>query len=362
MTMDEAIQNKIILQNLLRSHAPDKQTWLLLIEHQLRNFLADESPLMNRFGELRDAILHPPSQTEQSPGRYDDNAEKTLSQFIDGVITLTNPQQSDTITAIRAEEDRYRQEEASLQARVDRVIQAGYFRSIYFRSIVGGLSLVLILITGVGSFKIYEQTQAMQRLLDDARNRVEQSNQEVAKARAETNNKQAELALLILQGNQNLVTMRTAAIEQVSSAQDLFRTEMNTRTGRIFGELDHSASDASASIEKARLEALKTVNDKSNNSVAQIDADATKNRSVINNAIKKRLQDLEQAKNPYVPVVIWSMAKVPLVMLFAAALSIFALVNSISKLLSFPSRLRWSIAGFELIVAGLVIAFLIRMP
>jgi hypothetical protein len=74
-----------------------------------------------------------------------------------------------------------------------------------FRIVVGLLTVLGLLVTGVATLKFYDQLQAMQRRADEAKRYVETSKDQIAEAKTVIANRQAELALLVLKGDETQV-------------------------------------------------------------------------------------------------------------------------------------------------------------
>ena len=144
-----------------------------------------------------------------------------------------------------------------LEDEIERVIQKGYFKSVYFRVIAALFGVALAIIGGAGGIEVFGQVREMKKLVEDARRQMEESNLEVAKARAESNNRQAELALLIMQGNEQMVKMRASAIEQMSAEELGFKSKVEAETASWASQVEKAGQDAKQEVTRAGDEDMK---------------------------------------------------------------------------------------------------------
>jgi hypothetical protein len=322
-----------ILSRLANLRLSDSRTWLAIADDQLGQTIPEDSKSMARFRELRTEAENALSQLKE----WEDGsaAVARCRAFVSDVAEAT-PYTSSSSFSIKDD----------LEGRVDRIIQKGYFRSIYFRAIAALFTLLLLLITGVGGLNIYEQVQAMQKKLDEARANVERSNVEISKARSETSDRQAQLALLVLEGNEDMVKMRTNAITEMAKTQEAARAEVNIKAQDWTDKIEREfGPQAEKRVIDAGTSGKNEVEAKAQSADSQIEEGLKNGRTALADKLKSALGQLEAVKNPWVPRVVWSMAKEWLLVPFTLVISLLAFVNSASH--------QWKSKG--LITRGVVV-------
>src|ERR1039458_269220 len=348
MTHSEAAQHSRALKRIGDLQFSDIRDWLALVDDGLRRAMPDNSQLLARFSKLKadaeEALSTPKDRSEEQGARYaiKSNCRNLLWAVCELLDSAPPPPEE-------------------LHEEIDRIIQKGYFKSIYFRAVLGGLGLVLLLITGVGGFKITQQVEAMQRLLDQARHQVEQSSLEVSRARAEANDRQAQLALLILHGNAELGTMRINALKGMENAQNAFNSEVAEKPKRWIGAIEAAGSDANQKVVDAGKKGDGEVKGRTLGSLAQIDEVVKRSKKPLADKLAVSLAEMEATKHPWVPRVIWAMAKTWLLVPLALCLSLLGLLNTIVYGLRKGHVLAMvlSIGNAALLVA--IVAFLARL-
>jgi len=321
-----------IAKNLRRvadQYFTDIEIWLALLEDQLRRALPDNSAVLARFSKLKE------SAASDGAGAADMRVRSEAKNLAEAVASFleADPLPPD-----------------DLKEEVERIIQNGYFQSSYFRAILGGFGVVLVLITGVGTLKINEQVQAMQRILDQAKSNLDaakkeaaDNNNEAAKARSEVNNRQAEMALLVLQGNADLVKLRTNAMTEMSKAEDAFRAEAAERTQHWQSAVEGIISAANQKVREAGEEGKTSINNKADEAVRDLDKDAKARQQALLAALLSRVRELEAAKSPWVPRIVWSMSKAWIFAPLALLFSVLAWILAAARFLN----LRPWISGFS---------------
>jgi hypothetical protein len=313
MALNETRRPSATLRLMTGLNFPDIRDWFAAIEDTIRkSSLPENSQLLARFLKLK-------ADVEQKIGESE--VEHLESEVRKRVVENCNC----LVQAVCEFLDNTPPSQGDLKDEVERIIQQGYFKSIYFRAIVGGLGLVLLLITGVGSFKIYTQVQAMQQMLDAARNEVARGKDEIAKARTETNSRQAELALLLLQGNQDFVKMRTAAMIEMTHAQDAFTAELKDKTTRWTDDLEKKAGpEARQKIVNAGIDGETNTRNATTAAVGQINGILNQNKKALADKLIAALGQIEAAKHPSIPWIVWSISKTWLLVPLAFVVALLA--------------------------------------
>jgi len=276
--------NSRALADIAQLRLSDVQLWLAIAEDQLRKTIPENSRVFSRFLKLKENA----EKALQGP------ANNTVNPILDDIRNLM------VVTRGRLEAEPPPLD--SLKEEVERIIQVGYFKSPYFRFIVGALIVAMGLVTGVYGFKAHEQVQAMERMLDEAHKQVAEGTAELAKARSESNNRQADLALLIVQGNADLAKQRLAALNEMQQATDLFKTEFNDKVKRWDTEIESAGTRGKQSVTKASTEGEAQVRDVTQKTL-------TDHQKQLAEVLVSKINALEATQHPWVPRVIWSMAK-----------------------------------------------------
>jgi hypothetical protein len=322
---DTAVHISALESILLREL--DIQIWLALLEDELQAAIP-ETQLLARFRQSRSDGEKKLSETPNGTER--DDAEKQLRLKCIIITELA-------IERLKS----HRPSKDELSEEVERIIQKGYFKSVYFRVVLGGMAFVLFLVTGVEGYRLNEQVKAMQQLVEAARKQVEDSKVEIAKSAAETKDRQAQLALALIQGNEEMVKLRTDAMTDMSKTREDFDSTVRDETERWKKHvIEVEEPAASAKINEAVAD-------------AKIELAAQ---------LGSTIGALSAADKPWVPVLIWSSARswwmVPAALLFAIlawASSIFANTIGGSK----GARL-FSYINFALLMVTFGAVFLLK--
>jgi hypothetical protein len=285
MTYEEAVQHRKALTEIQKMGNIDLRIWLALAEDELRSTLGDGSLLLARFTEIRTDAEKQLSDTN------DLEKKKTEAQI--------RPNCSALIDLVGARLDSIPSPPESLKEEIDLAIQKGYFKSVYFRAIAVSFGVLLFLITGVATFKVTTQVEAMQKLLDEASQQMAQSK-----------DRQAQIALALLQGNEDIVRLRTGALTEMANQEAAFKQTVGTETTTWVDKITKAdGPEASKSIETAGNQA----------------------KAELARKIASTLDALEATRHPWVPAVVWSMAKTWLLVPVALIVAILAWLSTFTR-------------------------------
>jgi DNA-binding FrmR family transcriptional regulator len=232
----------LALRRIANLRLPDTESWLALVEDQLRATVPPNSLVLLRFLKLKnngEATNEPASLVGTT----------RVIEDIRGLIVAT----CDWLDAEPTPAPE------NLKEEVERIIQMGYFKSPYFKAILALFGIALLLITGTASFKIHDQVQAMQKMLDEARRQTADMAEQIAAAKAENKNREADLALLVAQGNVDLANQRAKALTELQQSTDLFRTDLTSRDKRWTEDVEQAGSEARQHVSDAGADAEKKV-------------------------------------------------------------------------------------------------------
>jgi hypothetical protein len=331
----------------------DSATRFALLEDEIGKLIPPESQLWQRFLAIKNDSL----KTSVPP--------PTAYSAVTAYPQVPPPDQlSDLIKAIKVYIAVAPAANGDLQEEVDRAIQKGYFKSIYFRAVLGGLALVLLLITGVEGYKLSEQLKAMQKMVEDARQEVEQGRAEVAKASSEVKNREAELSLMVLEGNEKIVEIRTKAISQIDEDGVVARSKMNERAKYWTEELDKAGSLSKQKIDDAGENGSSEIKSKTVQAGKDYDNLVSQNRKLLADKLTNTLVQLEAQRNPWVPRVLWSFSKAWLLWPIAVIIGLLSLLTSLTTIAStgqhYIQNARWmkivAIAN-SVVLIGIAIGF-----
>ncbi len=333
MTHNDAMQTIRRLRQVRGLRVVNVDTWLALIEDELQRDVPN-SQLLARFKQIKEEnALRVPGVAYDVEGRL----RSECTELIDAVCASL---EYEPVPG------------AELTDEVERIIQKGYFTSIYFRAVLGGLALVLVLVTGVEGYKLNEQVKAMQQLVADARRQVEDSRIEIAKSSAETRDRQAQLALALLQGDQEMVKLRANAMQQMVLEQDTFRSRIDQKTADGIAEISKSVSDANQHLAQASDNGVAEISKKTEASDEQIDQAFQGGKSAIASKVSSTLATFDATNHPLVPAVVWSITKRWIVVPVTLIIAILAWINSFAKITE--SRLGSFKLGNIVVLANLV--------
>jgi len=296
MTRKQARELSTRLERVVNLHVNDIRDWLALCEDELRITLPDRPQLLARFAELKERAAKDPNPKDTEEVR-----SQVRSLFRAACVLLD----SEPLTT----ED--------LTEEIDRVV----LKSRYVQAL-GILFLVLLsLITGVWTFKLEKQWEAAQNLLQDARRKQEETNAEVAKMSAESKNREAELSLFLLQSN-------AAAIQQMEKEAEQFKKDVGSRKDDWVKQIDEVGPTAKQQV----IDAGKNGAGKVTDSIAPVIGDFNKSlddaKKSFGDSLARAQGQLEAAKNPLVPVVLWGSAKWWLLVPVIAVLSVIAFLGT----------------------------------
>lgn len=303
MTSKEAQQRSVRLKWILTFPVADARDWLALCEDELRLMFADRPELLARFAELKKEA------TTTNNSQRDANALLSpVKRFLDDVRSWLD---SEPLTA---------------QGLDEKEIERIFLKSRLVQIPLVLILVLLSLITGVWSLKLRDQFNAGQALLQDAKKQMQDSNIEVTKARAETNNREAELALFILQGNEKMVTMQTAAINQMKTEGEQFKKDVGDRAAYWVKQVDDVGPDAKKQVTDAGSAGASTVTEKTASTLQEFDTVLKGNKKTLQDKLAETIKQLEAARHPWIPqVIIWSFAKSWVFVAFAVLSSLLAL-------------------------------------
>ena len=315
MTYEQADHAARVLDEVAIRGNLNTLDWIALVEDTLRNVLPDNSQLLARFDRIKAETSQEsleklgPQQLMEVEQKYK-GVIRAASELMKNLVPKSDPNTT-----------------PNLDEQLDWALKRGYFKSWPFRIVMGLLLLALVLITGVSSFKMYDQIQAMQKLLDDAKTKVSeahtavsQANEQVTQAKSEIANRQAEMALMVLRGAADLDKMGTEARHSLENARSADLDELKNKTATISSDLD-----------AAEKSSVRQVDERTKKSLDEIGAIEKMSGDKITDRVQSILQNLEAAKRPWIPLVAWSIAKrwlvLPLALLISCLAWIYAALN-----------------------------------
>jgi hypothetical protein len=318
MTHGEALQRVKRLRRISDSQITDVNTWLALVEDELQSSIP-KSRLLERFEQVK-------ADREKAIG---------VTNPTDGSGVVVEQPRSQFQEIIQAACERLESEpmpKEDLTEEIDRIIQKGYFKSVYFRAVLGGLALVLVLVTGIEGYRLGEQVKAMQKMVDDARQQVEQSRLEVAKAAKETQDNEGKLALMVLQGDKEMVEIRTKTLSQIDEEGFADRAKVDERAKHWTDEIDKNGAAAGQQIDQAGEDGKARIAKETNQATRDFDASVIASKQSLKGKLTLALERVEAQRTPWVPRVLWSFAKAWILVPLAAIIAVLALFTSLSTL------------------------------
>ncbi len=338
MTQSEAIQYSRALKRLASLKSLTIYDWLALLEDKLRIALPDNSQLMAEFvkfkGDAEQELEKDPSAEFQIRAR--------CGAFIDAVNEGLE-------SGILPQED--------LKEEIDRIIQNGYFKSPYFRFIVLGFGVLLSLITGYASFKVVTQVQEMQRLLDKTKDQMALNSAEIAKMMNDTKSRQADLALLILQNNADMVKLQTSAMTQMTTSVEAFRGN----TKRLTAEVEGIVPGAKQAVKDASDNGVQDVKGATGAALKQVDATLLESKNALSERLNLTLMKLEATEHPWVPRVLWSFRRLWLMLPLALIFAVLGLANSYSVFVHQGTKGRIVLAIGNAVLLLVFVIFVFRL-
>ncbi len=318
MTSNKAERQCGALRRIADLHDLDIRTWFALVEDGLRSTLPDHSQLLALFTDIRLNLEKQigVAETEDREREVKQQARAQCRALVRAACEL--------LEAVPLPQE-------DLEDEIERVIQKGYFKSVYFRVIAALFGVALAIIGGAGGIEVFGQVREMKKLVEDARRQMEESNLEVAKARAESNNRQAELALLIMQGNEQMVKMRASAIEQMSAEELGFKSKVEAETASWASQVEKAGQDAKQEVTRAGDEDIKEINRTAEQSTSDLHKALGMSKTVLAAKLTSTLAETEAAKHPAVSWVVWSMAKTWLVVPAALIIAVLGWLYSFAS-------------------------------
>jgi hypothetical protein len=277
------------------------EDWIALAEDKLRLALPNDSQLMVRFRKLKMVAEQSRFDAQKSSG-----ATQKFNVFLEAVRESLK---SGGLAS------------GTLDEEIDRSLQKGYFKSIYFRSILALFGVAVLLITGVATFKVTTQIQAMQNLLNDARGQMESSKAEVKKAANDVQKNQAALVLSIINGNADLIKTRMAAMDQIKSDEAGFSATVRDETNNWTALASHHYEP----------DGKKKIDDAGETAIRGINAQLEENKKALSNKLSSSLVAMEATSHPYIPRVMWSMAKTWLLVPVAILTALLAWASNFAR-------------------------------
>ena len=325
MTHADAQRTDLVLQKLAQRGNRDMRDWLALVDDTLRAILASDSQLLARFHTIRAQIDQEGTGQMRGASPVQDSKQPSgaapispiLDSKIEGECRKVLDAIRDSITTLSTDSE----PPPNLDEEIDRAIQKGYFQSWPFRLVLWGLLVVALLITGVGGLKMYDQVQAMQRLVDDARKQVDAGREQVALAKAEIASRRAEFTMLLLQGTEDMQTAKIKATAALDDSRRNYLQELATRHQEALSNIDEAGKKSAQRIEE-----------QTSRSVGELARIEIQHKDALAQKLQTVLQKLDATKNPWIPAAIWSIARFWLIIPFALAFSLFAWINSSVRL------------------------------
>jgi hypothetical protein len=318
VTHSEAQQHIKRLKRIAELKITDMFTWLALVDDELQSAMPN-SRLLERFEQVKSDGEKELRATDGADGRSQ-TTEQVRAQCQDLILVACERLESDPLP----KED--------LSEEIDRIIQKGYFKSIYFRAVLGGLALVLVLVTGIEGYRLSEQVKAMQKMVDEARQQVEQSRVEVAKSESETQANEGKLALILLEGDQKMVEMRTKALSQIDEEGFADRTKIADRGKYWTNEFDARAVTAGQEIDKVAKESQKKIGDETTQAAKDFEGSVSQSKQQLTDKLTSALESLQAQQTPWILRILWSFSKSWILAPLAAIVALMGLFTSLSTL------------------------------
>jgi hypothetical protein len=348
MTHSEAVQHIKRLRRIADLRISDIDTWLALLEDELQSAIPN-SQLLARFQQIK-------ADREKMTGT------DGVSAPSEGEETQLVSSYRDLIKAVCERLDSEPPQKEELSEEIDRIILKGYFKSIYFRTVIGGLALVLLLVTGVEGYRLSEQVKAMQKLVDDARQQVEQGRVEVAKASSDMKERQAQFALYLLEDNKQMTELRTKAIQQMDTEGESFRNRVDGKAAYWAKQLDEDGKEADARVQGAGNAAKNAIDGEAKQQADVFAKLVEQKKGVLQEQLTSTVAKLGAAKSPWVPMAIWSMERVWVLLAFGLVVSGLGVINTFAtyrKAQSASMRVISSLNASILIVVLALLGFFV---
>jgi hypothetical protein len=225
------------------------------------------------------------------------------------------------------------------EKKIESVIERGYFKSKPFLGVLALLALAV----GIGGVRLYDVGKQMQQRVDEARQQVEQglvqvenSRKEVANNAAEIKNRQAEVALNYLKGEAELTQAQKKAADDLQQKEKDFESTVTGEKKRWLKE----------ATEKDEPDAVRTIDEAANQAKADL---AKKTASTV--------LALEATKSPWIPFVVWSMAKGWFLIPAALIAVALGMVSNVLLVWGRESKSIWAIAlsVFNLVIGCVIL-------
>lgn len=358
MTSAEAVKVRARLLRLVALEVSSLATWLALLEDEVRVVLPEQSHLLTRFMELK-------TKAQNTAAADSDGGDETALQD-------TRPEFRELFELIGDHIYEQAHSSADIREEVEQIIQKGYFESIYFRAVLGGLALVFLLATGVEGWQLGSQVKAMKELVAEARQEVENGKKQVAdakqqveegklevlKAQQANQEEQGKLALMLLNGDQQLVSARTKAIQQVQADALAQETAVRDEAKRWSDEIANGVGpQAKVKVEAAGNNAVNGVNSETRDQLEVFRKVVNSNEQALNTALNTAVRNLQAAKAPWIPTALWSMEKKWLLMPLALVLVIVSILNWLLAFTSVSNHAqarRLSVVNFVVLLSATV--------
>jgi hypothetical protein len=348
MTCAEVQRAKSVLQDLAHRRDREMLDWVALAEDTLRNLLTADSQLLARFTRIRAQV------DTDGKGQLTTQAAELakIERELKGVIRAAG----DLIGTLGAE-----QASPSLEQEIECAIQKGYFKSWPFRLVIGGLFVVIVLITGVASFKITEQVRAMQQQVDNARKIVGDGQELVFQAKSDIVNKHAELTTLLLEGSQDLLGMRVKAVSALDDARRNYLAELDARQQQILSSLDEAGKKGSQQLEEAEKKGTQRLDERTKQSLEELTESDNRDKARVAGKVQSVIQNLEASKRPWIPIAAWSIAKPWLILPLVLLISLFAwLYGAVNSWRHGPSWIKVAVVANAVLFAAIMVLLYVR--
>jgi hypothetical protein len=341
VTYTEAARNCQRMINILNSSKFGVPTWLALLEDAFLAALPADSKLLAEFLDAKQKISKVAEETQAvSVADFRSQVEPFVRATCEQVLQNSYPVED-------------------LKDQVERIIQKGYFQSPYFKALVATFGFLLALIVGFESWQLNKLAAEMRHLVDEAREQVQKGKEDIDKAESLNQQQQAKLALMLLQGDQDLVKMRTQAIDQIEKEGFAQAGLVRDRGKYWTDQLDTATGPAAAKqVSTAGENGKRTIDNKTSQATEEFDKTINNEKTLLNQKFYTSVRNLEATKSPWVPLAIWSAGKVWLFVPVALIACVLMFLNTL-VLVAVTSGEKLEGRVFSWINTVLLIAFVV---
>ena len=302
MTYEETIQHKTML-NDLRNSKLEILTWLAALDDELRAMLPDTSSLMARFEKIK-----ADAEKTLTVGGDDKSRNESIQRVRESCFPLIDIiiKRASTVQAPRdLVGDQTR---VQIKDEIEWSFRNSFIKSLPVRILIILFGVALFLITGEATYKVTTQIAAMNKLLNDAQSQMNASNGQIREISDNIKDKQAALALSLLNGNEEMAKLRTGALTEMSAEESGFKTTVDKESTDWQMSAKKIEGKAETGINDTLAADVKSLDEKTAASSKQLDADLKLDKIRIEKKTEAILATLEAEHSPWVPVAVWSHA------------------------------------------------------